>query len=114
MTEKMTTAIAPMRAKDDEYEERWRETGAQTGTKAEPSMRGRGWRRCGPERLLRSTFPPHLPTVGHPPALKADSNLLLSAPPNAIWLAMLSAPATSTRASAGTCGAPPAAASLIA
>jgi hypothetical protein len=44
-------------------------------------MRGLGWRRCGPERLLRSTFLQHLPTVRHPPALNADSNLLRSAPP---------------------------------
>src|SRR5439155_13600155 len=76
--EEMATAITQMRANDDGYEERWRETWAQTGTKAEPSMRGRGWRRCGPQRLLCSTFPQHLPTVRHPPALKADSNLLRS------------------------------------
>ena len=38
--EEMATAITQMRANGDGYEERWRETWAQTGTKAEPSMRG--------------------------------------------------------------------------
>src|SRR5262249_33660544 len=39
--EETAAAIASVRAQDDEYEERRRETWATTGSKAEPSLRGR-------------------------------------------------------------------------